>query len=103
MAPPASVHPLTENQEPAKPLSISPPTETIHGLTGVCDERLTLCVDRIPVLPLLEPVRFRLDGLSGVGDDNGLFASFVAPFEEGRSTAEVDLSFLSGGLPLRPR
>ncbi len=77
-----------------------PPTGIIHELTGVCDTRLTLCVDRVPVLPLLEPVRLRLDGLSGSGDCNGLLASFVVPFK-GSSTADVGLSFLSGGLPLR--
>jgi hypothetical protein len=79
--------------------SILPSTESTHELTGECDKRLALRVERIPVLEL---VRFRLDGLSCTGDDNGLFASFVAPFE-GLSSAEVDLSFLSGGLPLRPR
>ena len=54
--PPALVHLPTENQEPAKSSNILPPTETIHKLTGVRDTRLTLCIDRIP---LLEPVRFR--------------------------------------------
>lgn len=101
--PPTSVHPQTESQEPVKSSGILPPRENVYELTGVCDRRLTLCVDRVPVLPLLEAVRFRLFGLSGAGDDSGLFASFVAPFEEGRSTADVDFSFLSDGLPLRPR
>ena len=97
---PACVHPPTESQEPAKSSSNLRSTETIHVLTGVCDKRLTLRVERIPVL---EPVRFRLDGLSRAGDDTGLFTSFVGPFETGSSTADVGLSFLSGGLPLRPR
>ena len=74
----------------------------MQEMTGVCDTRLTLCVDRTPVLPLLELVRFRFDGPSGSGDCNGRFASFVVPLE-GRSIADVDLSFLGDGLPFRPR
>jgi hypothetical protein len=100
MHPPSCVHPPTENQEPAKSSSKLRSTGTIHVLTGVCDKRLSLRVERIPVL---EPVRFRLNGLSRAGDDNGVFTSVVDPFETGSSAADVGLSFLGGGLPLRPR